>query len=125
LDFGADLEQTYPEDAKLWLKSVPFMEIANGDYLGLYVGPGRRGKEPPVAYLDHDGCGFSRIISGSFDQFLRVWEDLYYVNPLHLRGLFVDPVTGYLNATSPKKMQLQELFTVAGLSKVREPGASR
>jgi len=110
LEWGAALDKDYPEDKKIWSKSVPFLQILNGDYLALYVGPGRRGRQAPVAYLDHDGCGFSRIIAGSFDQFLRAWEGLYYVNPLELRTFFVDPISGYLNSTSRKKFQLQELL---------------
>jgi hypothetical protein len=112
-DTGEALEAHYPEDARVWLNSVPFHEQGNGDYLALYVGADWSGKEYPVVYLDHDGCGFSRVLSASFDEFLQVWEELDYVHAFFLREFFVDPVTGHINPNSPKKKKLKALFKEA------------
>jgi len=109
-DTGEALEKAYPEDAKLWIHSVPFHEVGNGDCLGLYVGPDRRKKECPVVYLDHDGYGGSRVLAPSFDEFLVAWEELKYIGAFFLRQFFLDPISQSINPNSPKKRLLDDLF---------------
>jgi hypothetical protein len=110
LDFGLGLVEEYPEDSRLWVNSVPFLPVGNGDRLALYVGTDWEGEDHPVVYLDHEGYGFSCLIAPSFDQFLESWERLFYVGPLWLR-YFIDPVSGHLNPDSKKQRLLQELLS--------------
>src|SRR5581483_4217019 len=53
-DLGEAYQKRFPEDAKLWVNSVPFHECGNGDCIALYVGDDRERNEFPVVYLDHD-----------------------------------------------------------------------
>lgn len=66
-----------PAQEALWLQSVPFISMRNGDYLGLFAPTSH--DDPPVAYLSHDDV--SRIIAPSFTEFLKVWEQLCYIGP--------------------------------------------
>ncbi|MCI0740897.1 MAG: SMI1/KNR4 family protein [Gemmataceae bacterium] len=67
-----------PKDARFWAHSVPFHPVGNGDYVALYVRDNV--DDPPVAYLNHEGCGCSEIIANSFDEFLQIWEALAYLD---------------------------------------------
>lgn len=67
----------YPEDKRLWLQSVPFIAMENGDYLGLFVTSDE--EEPPVVYLAHDDESFT--LAPSFTAFLEVWERVAYIGP--------------------------------------------
>jgi hypothetical protein len=110
MDMAEGFERRYPEDARLWVNSVPFHEAGNGDYIALYVGDDRRAQDFPVVYLDHDGCGFSGFISNSFDEFLTAWEGLRYIHGFFLREYYFNPVSGSLNPASPKRAELDALF---------------
>jgi hypothetical protein len=67
----------YAEERHLWLHSVPFLAMQNGDYLGLHVGIDHA--EPPVVYLAHDDESFT--IASTFTDFLEVWERVGYIGP--------------------------------------------
>jgi SMI1/KNR4 family protein SUKH-1 len=73
----------YQPDSELWLRSVPFAFIDNGDYLALDVGAGSA--TPPVVYLSNDWCGKSQAVAPSFEHFLYEWEGLCYIGPEHWR----------------------------------------
>ena len=110
LDWSSAWEPEHP-DRKVWEGAVPFGAIPNGDYLAFK--PDLNACEPPVAYLSHDGGGYSCIISESFDQFLEDWEKIHYVGA-DICGLapFLDPKNGYLNPALPAK---QEWDAILGL----------
>jgi hypothetical protein len=122
-DTGEAMQRDYPADGKLWLSSVPFYEQGNGDYLALYVGADRPGNDYPVVYLDHDGCGYSRLLSASFDEFLGSWEELSYIHAFFISEFFRDPVTGYVNPKLRRKEELKALFQ-KGRGKGKKRGRS-
>ena len=109
-DTGEALQRDYPEDARFWLNSVPFYEAGDGDCLGLYVGTDWMGEEYPVVKLDQHGCGWSKVVAPSFDEFLSVWEELNYLHPCFLIPYLRDPITGYISPNSPKTEKLKALF---------------
>jgi hypothetical protein len=91
--------------------------MGNGDFIALYDGGNLKGADFPVVYLDHDGCGETKLLAPSFDEFLNAWEKLYYIQAGLLRGYFTDPVRGTINPESPKKACLDDLFRLGKESK--------
>jgi len=112
LDFGSDFKAEFPEEGALWSRSFPFFELSNGDMLGLYAGENHSDDETewPVAFLDHDGCGHSRIIESSFDEFMQAWAHLCYISPHHISQYFRNPVSGTIDLESSLVFRLKELF---------------
>jgi hypothetical protein len=109
-DWGeACAEEGNAVEAKLWLNSVPFWESGCGDCLALYVGEDRPGSEFPVVFLDHDGHSIGPV-APSFDAFLKTWEELSYLHGFFLFQYFWDEHRGIIDATSPNKAGLDELF---------------
>jgi len=107
---GEGHQKIYPEDARLWMNSVPFHEGGNGDFIALYVGNDRCSADFPVVYLDHDGCGASEVLAPSFDDFLIAWEALYYIHGSFLTQFFLNPVRGTIDPESPKRAAIADLF---------------
>ncbi|RYG55784.1 SMI1/KNR4 family protein, partial [bacterium] len=65
------------DQVNLWLSTMPFQTIANGDYLGLDISVPHN--DPPVVYLSHDDdC---QVIAPSFTSFLQTWAELNYIGP--------------------------------------------
>ena len=96
----------YPRDKSFWLNSVPFVEMNNGDYLGLDITEAK--DNPHVVYLSHDNESF--VISESFTDFLTHWERLCYFGPEvwmleNFRG-----ENGYINSDSVKAEDLRKLL---------------
>lgn len=90
----------------LWLQSVPFILMRNGDYLGLFAPMAH--DDPPVAYLSHDDV--SRIIAPSFTEFLNVWEQLCYIGPeIWELEKYLD-ANGILDASTPQARQLRSFL---------------
>jgi hypothetical protein len=87
-------EDGLSNDARLWANSFPLFREANADFIGLYVGDGTTA--PPVVYLCHELCGASKVIAPSFEEFLRVWEELGYIG-CHYLDCFINPRTGLLD----------------------------
>lgn len=112
-DLGTGWELEKPEAAKLWLNSVPFHDVGNGDCFGLYVGSDRRGRDYPVVYLDHDACSCV-VLAPSFDEFLAAWEKLCYIGGFFLRDFLLDPISGSINPNSKKRELLRDLLRTAG-----------
>lgn len=96
----------YPEQKNLWLNSIPFAGMRNGDYLALDTADGR--DDPPVIYLSHDDD--SKIIAGSFTGFLNVWEALCYIGPeIWMLGVFQDE-NGLVDSKSNRAAELRSIF---------------
>lgn len=95
-----------PAQEALWLQSIPFISIGNGDYLGLFVPEAH--DNPPVVYLSHDDV--SRIIAPSFTEFLNVWEQLCYIGPeIWILEEHLDS-DGMLDASTPRAEQLRSFL---------------
>jgi len=105
-------EQYWPDwklVPQLWRRCTRFMDIGNGDYLGLDTSISN--EEAPVVYLSHDEEESTRVIAPSFESFMETWEQLCYVGPeIWMLRPFLDPGTGYLTADTPKAEQLRSLF---------------
>lgn len=98
-----------PEQNAFWLNSVPFISLANGDYLGLDTSQVHQ--ESPVVYLSHDDE--SCIIAPSFASFLESWEGLSYIGPeIWMLDEFRGD-DGTLDATSDKARMLREVLDPA------------
>lgn len=76
-DFDIESFEDYPKDRRFWEHSLPFLEVGNGDIIGLYLRD--RKENPPVAYLVHDGGGGSEVFSPSFEEFLTQWERIGFL----------------------------------------------
>ena len=104
------LSEDQTKAKEIWLSTVPFVEIGNGDYLGLHVSPDQ--SSSPVVYLCHDDeeCPVTTI-SPSFDTFLADWETLYYIGPeIWMLGDFLDNEgAGPLNVEQEKTLAWREL----------------
>jgi hypothetical protein len=93
-------------EKRLWLKSLPFAQIQNGDYLAVSLTDG--GDDPAVIYLAHDDA--SQVIAPSFTQFLAQWERLCYIGPESwLLNNFRDE-NGFVNADSEQANRLRALL---------------
>jgi hypothetical protein len=92
--------------AAIWLHSLPFQRIANGDYLGLDISAEQ--DDPPVVYLAHDGD--SQIIAPSFTSFLQTWADLCYFGPESWMIDLFQAENGFLDATSPQAALWREML---------------
>jgi hypothetical protein len=93
-------------EKRLWLESLPFAYIENGDYLAVSLADG--GDDPAVVYLAHDDA--SQVIAPSFTQFLAHWERLCYVGPESwLLNNFLDG-NGFINADSEQASRLRALL---------------
>lgn len=99
------------DDIRLWKRCVPFSPVGNGDHLAFDVASSRR--DPPIAYLSHEGVGGSTIIAATFDEFLVAWEELCYLDPLFLMEDFVDVTTGRVNSRNEKAGMLRKLFSAS------------
>jgi hypothetical protein len=96
----------YPEDRLVWDSALPFIWLANGDYLALDLRAIET--DPPVIYLSHDDESF--LLSPDFVAFLSAWERLCYIGPEDwLLREFTGP-NGYLDAESDRASQLRGLF---------------
>src|SRR5262249_16490455 len=110
-DWGSAWEDS-PEqrtDMELWMRSVPFSSLGSGDYLALDVGTDPN--DLSVAYLSHDGYGWSRIVARSFEQFLTDWQELYYVGVDILLGAGIMELgSGFIDPRSEKARLLARLI---------------
>ncbi len=101
---GIFMEYPDPAQSAIWLNSLPFQEISNGDYLGLDISI--KDDNPPVIYLSHDGD--SQIIASSFTSFLSTWADLCYIGP---ENWILEPFQdekGWIDSTSQKADSLRK-----------------
>jgi len=100
------LDDLPPKDKELWSHAVPFA-FTGANFLALYDKEDDR--DPPVAYLRHDGGSF--LLAPNFDEFLRQWEQLCYLGPdWWFLSAFRDPRTGFLDATTPRARAVRKLF---------------
>lgn len=74
-----------PKDARYYAYTLPLIVYGNGDYLGLYVKDDAN--NPPLLYLDHEGCGGSGPVAPTFDDFLADWQRVHYLG-LHFLDAF-------------------------------------
>lgn len=102
----ADIVASWPDDPTLWLHSIPFCSLKNGDYLGLFMLTPQ--DNPPVAYLSHDDESF--ILAESFTTFLETWERLCYLGPESWELEEYRDTNGYLNADSQQAQELRDFF---------------
>lgn len=102
----ADIVASWPDDPTLWLHSIPFCFLNNGDYLGLFMATPQ--DNPPVAYLSHDDESF--ILAESFTSFLETWEQLCYLGPESWELEEYRDANGYLNAGSHQSQALRDFF---------------
>ena len=112
-DGSADTFEEYEPEwesvPQLWRRCTRFLDVRNGDYFGLDTSGS--GEDSPVVYLSHDEEESNRVIAPSFESFMETWEQLCYIGPeIWMLAPFLDPVTGYLDATTPKAQQLRSLF---------------
>lgn len=108
-DARAWAEETWlaeePDQQELWLKSLPFLRMDNGDYLSLDLR--RPADDPPVLYLSHDDE--SQTIAASFTGFLQAWERVCYVGPESwMLEPFIDPETGLLDGDCANAKKLRK-----------------
>ena len=78
---GVEAESEEQEAAReVWRQTVPFINVGNGDAVGLHVSDDH--ERLPVVYLCHDDPDQAVTeISPSFDRFLIEWEKLRYIGP--------------------------------------------
>jgi cell wall assembly regulator SMI1 len=110
-DARAWAEETWlaeePDQQELWLKSLPFLHLDNGDYLALDLR--QPTDDSPVLYLSHDDE--SQTIASSFTGFLQAWERVCYLGPESwLLEPFIDPETGLLDGEGGNAQKLRRLF---------------
>jgi hypothetical protein len=110
-DARAWAEETWlaeePDQQELWLKSLPFLHLDNGDYLALDLR--QPADDPPVYYLSHDDE--SQTIASSFTSFLQAWERVCYIGPESwLLEPFINPETGFLDGDCENAQKLRRLF---------------
>jgi len=103
-----------PEARRLWQQSVPFLAIANGDYVVLDMR--QPTPDPAVYYLDHDGPEGTFLLAPNFDTFLREWEALCFIGPeAWLLDEFYDQETRQIDSTSAAAVALRDLFARYGV----------
>lgn len=112
-DARAWAEETWlaeePDQQELWLKSLPFLHLDNGDYLALDLR--QPADDPPVLYLSHDDE--SQTIASSFTSFLQAWERVCYLGPESwLLEPFIDPETGLLDGGCENAKKLRQLLAM-------------
>jgi hypothetical protein len=83
IELAEDFDLESPLDAEFYRYAVPFLQLRNGDFIGLFVKDEQ--KDPPAVYLCHELIGASKFIAPSFGEFLGRWEA---VNFLWLELLF-------------------------------------
>lgn len=108
-DARAWAEETWlaeePDQQELWLQSLPFLHLDNGDYLALDLR--QPADDPPVLYLSHDDE--SQKIAASFTSFLQAWEQVCYLGPESwLLEPFIDPGTGLLDGDCANAKKLRQ-----------------
>ena len=93
------------ENSELWMVTVPFLFIPNGDSIGIRID---RGQRQAVVYLNHDGNSFE--LSPSLPEFLAFWESICYVGPgwWLLESWYED--YGLLRPNPEKAGMLAEIF---------------
>ncbi|HZJ14129.1 MAG TPA: hypothetical protein VFD27_03720, partial [Chthoniobacteraceae bacterium] len=96
----------------LWCRAAVFLEVCNGDCLGLDIES--NAADPPVAYLLHDGEE-SNYISRSFSEFLASWSELSFIGPeFWLLDYWADPETGMIDPRNYKTDELRSLLSPRG-----------
>lgn len=96
-----------PDQQELWLKSLPFLHLDNGDFLALDLR--QPADDPPVLYLSHDDE--SQTIASSFTSFLQAWEQVCYLGPESwVLEPFIDPESGLLDGECANAQKLRRLF---------------
>ena len=95
-----------PDQQAIWRAALPFMRMANGDYLALDLRNGEL--DPPVLYLNHDDD--SSIIAPDLATFLLAWERLAYVGPEHWLLLEFTGSHGHLDPETRRAADLRRLF---------------
>lgn len=94
---------------ELWCRCAVFLQIGNGDCLGL--DPESDINDPAVVYLVHDDDS-SSVISPSFTEFLIAWEQLSYIGPeFWLLDYWLDADRGLIDTTKHKTDELRALLT--------------
>ena len=98
------------EELEFWLGTLPFMQMDDGDCLGLDITSGD--PNPRVVYLAHDGP--SDVIGETFSSFLEAYERVCYLGPdSFMLEPFRDWDTGHLVGTRPEVSRLRGLFGMA------------
>ena len=103
--WGEPIAEDAPECGELWLNSLVFAVIDNGDALGfdMRVTP----DNPPVVYLDHEGESH-RPLAENFWDFLHRWERLCYAGPeIWMLEDYIHPETGLLDFNCDAAIQLR------------------
>ena len=99
-------DDEFREDQEIWKNTLPFLKMANGDYLGLDP------KTHAVNYLSHDADSFR--ISSSFDDFLECWSLLGYIGPEHwILKPFLQNSRHLGPPSKEQKSAVERLFTTA------------
>jgi hypothetical protein len=96
-----------PEQRVIWESALPFLQLANGDFLALDLRAGHT--NPPVVYLNHDDE--SVAISTNFGRFLAAWERLCYIGPEHWLLLEFRGADGHIDASGDRAVWLRRLLT--------------
>lgn len=97
--WGALIYKESKQAGNVWLTSVPFIAVPNGDIIAFDIR--ETADDPPIVYLDHEGA-YHRPLASSFETFLYQWERLCYAGPeIWMLGDFIDVNTGYLNHAIP------------------------
>jgi hypothetical protein len=110
-DIGECMEKNgFPQERLLWHNSFPLCDEGGGNFLGLFMRPRCSEEEYPVVYLSATPGGYSKILDATFDDFLRHWEELYYLWP-NLLLQFCDPTTGRIGPPAEKIDALHQLLT--------------
>ncbi len=92
-----------------WCRCAVFLQVGNGDCLGLDPESGI--DDPPVVYLVHDEDE-SSVISPSLSEFLVAWEELSYIGPeFWLLDYWVDADRGAIDTAKHKTTELRRLLT--------------
>ncbi len=98
-------EDEYREDQTVWLNTLPFLKMRNGDYLGLDL------KTEKVNYLSHDADSFQ--ISNSFSEFLECWSHLGYIEPEHwILEPFLNDNRILGTASENQRLAIEKLFAI-------------
>lgn len=96
----------YPDQKTIWECALPFVALANGDYLALDLRADE--SDPPVIYLNHDDDG--AVIAPNLPAFLSAWERLGYLGPEHWLLLEFTDAGGQLDPDSERAARLRRLF---------------
>ena len=98
-----------PEQMEFLEGLLILVPILNGDLLALNVAVDR--DNPPVVYISHENFSESTTIAQSFEQFLEDWEKICYIGPeIWMLESFLNPDTGFIDATLPAAELLRESF---------------